>query len=243
MDFHGAHCGYRGNISPPLNKKWLHGGWTSHFTWQHAEADAFLDVFCVAPRASTRWEKEIVGLYAHPHTVAEMKRTDRSKDWAFTTALGVKMLEEGDSRGWLHLFDEDVLRNMIKLRECPDEIRRRRPVLQLAFENDRRLSPAILNEIHFWHELDRARIRVYEHAVRPYLTCVRRSRLRHESNLMVQHAVRIRCAEESLAQNPLADYGLERLIQDAFDGVRASSGELWIPWLPDVCENFEGLLS
>jgi hypothetical protein len=35
----------------------------------------------------------------------EMKRTNREKDWPFATALGVKLLEAGDPRGWLHLFN------------------------------------------------------------------------------------------------------------------------------------------
>jgi hypothetical protein len=29
----GAPCGYRGNISPPLDARWHLGGWTSHFEW------------------------------------------------------------------------------------------------------------------------------------------------------------------------------------------------------------------
>lgn len=240
-NFCGACCVYRGNISPPLDARWLRGGWTSHFVWKRDEAEAYLDVFCVAPRGSTRWEQELVGLYAHPHTVAEMKRTDRIKDWPFTTALGTRMLEAGDARGWLHLFDEDVLRQMVGQRDCPDEIRRRRPILQLAFDRDKRLGPALRNEMHFWHELDRARIRIHEQAVRPYLSAVRKEQLRNETNLTLQHTIRLKCAEDFLVINPVADFGIDRLIADAIDGVRQSSGETWLSWLPDVRENFEEL--
>ncbi len=240
-EFCGVRCVYRGNISPPLDARWLRGGWTSHFVWKRGDAEAYLDVFCVAPRGSTRWEQELAGLYVHPHTVAEMKRTDRIKDWPFTTALGTKMLEAGDARGWLHLFDEDVLRQTATQRECPDDIRRRRPILKLAFDGDRRLGPALRNEIHFWHELDHARIRVYEQAVRPYLSAVRKEQLRNETDLTVQHAIRLKCAEEHLVVNPLAVYGINRLIAEATDGVRQSSGETWLSWLPDVHENFEEL--
>src|SRR5438034_6129543 len=89
----GATASYRGHITPPLDARWLHGGWTSHFVWRAPDQEAYLDVFGVAPRASTRWEEDLHGFYSGPHIVAEMKRTDRDKDWPFATALGVKLLE------------------------------------------------------------------------------------------------------------------------------------------------------
>ena len=240
-DFRGCDCVYRGNISPPLDARWLRGGWTSHFVWRHPEAEAHLDVFGIAPRGTARWEREVLGLYAHPHTVAEMKRTNRGKDWPFATALGAKMLMQGDPRGWLHIFDDALLREMIVDRTCPDEILQRRPVLKLAFEGDPRLRPALLAEVHFWHELDRARLRIYETAVRPYLTAVRRARLREETELTVQHAIRLECAEEHLVPNPVAVYGVDRMIGDATEELRLFVGDTWLPWLPNVHENFEEL--
>ena len=65
------------------------------------------------PGAVPHWEKEIQGFYAGPHTVAEMKRTNRDKDWPFVTALGARMIEMGDERGWLHIYDETLLRKTI----------------------------------------------------------------------------------------------------------------------------------
>jgi hypothetical protein len=104
---------YRGNLSAPLDTRWFRGGWTSHFVWAPADSGAYLDVFGVAPRSSSHWEKEIQGFYAGPHTVAEMKRTNRDKDWPFVTALGARMIEMGDERGWLHIYDETLLRKTI----------------------------------------------------------------------------------------------------------------------------------
>jgi hypothetical protein len=100
---HGKLPSYRGHITPPLDARWLRGGWTSHFVWDAAGAEAYLDIFGVAPRGSSPWEAELQGLYAGPHTVAEMKRTNRGKDWPFITALGAQMLEGQDARGWLHI--------------------------------------------------------------------------------------------------------------------------------------------
>jgi hypothetical protein len=47
---------YRGNISPPLDARWMRGGWTSHFTWKTKPEEACLDIFGVAPRGSSPWE-------------------------------------------------------------------------------------------------------------------------------------------------------------------------------------------
>jgi hypothetical protein len=106
---HGQLPRYRSHITPPLDARWMRGGWTSHFVWNATGAEAYLDIFGAAPRGSSPWETELQGFYAGPHTVAEMKRTNREKDWPFVTALGVKLLETGDPRGWLHLFNWDVL--------------------------------------------------------------------------------------------------------------------------------------
>lgn len=239
--FFGAACAYRGNLTPPLDKRWLAGGWTAHFQWRHADTDAQLDVFGIAPRGSTRWEREINGLYAHRHTVAEMKRTNRSKDWPFATALGVQMLTEGDARGWLHIFDADVLLEMVAKRECPEPILQRRPMLRLALERDPRLRTALVVETHFWHELDRVRIHIYEQAVRPYRAAVMREHLRHENDLLVQHEKRVQCAERHLVVNPLAEYGFDRMLAEALNGVR-DLNEKWLHLLPDVHENYEELL-
>jgi hypothetical protein len=42
------------------------GGWTAHFTWKTRPEETCLDVFGIAPRASSAWENEIAGIY-HKH--------------------------------------------------------------------------------------------------------------------------------------------------------------------------------
>src|SRR2546425_389660 len=105
----GVVCGYRGNISPPLDARWHRGGWTSHFEWATPPQAVTLDVFGHALRESFPWPQELLGLYAGAQTVAEMKRTNRDKDWAFVTVLGARMIEVDDERGWLHIFNPDTL--------------------------------------------------------------------------------------------------------------------------------------
>jgi len=96
----GGHLpGYRGHLTAPLDARWFRGGWTSHFEWAPAGSRAYLDVFGIAPRGSSPWVTDIQGFYASLHTVAEMKRTNRDKDWPFVTALGTRMIQAGDERG------------------------------------------------------------------------------------------------------------------------------------------------
>ena len=234
---------YRGKLSPPLDQRWLRGGWTSHFFWKVGDVEAYLDVFGIAPRGSTSWATELLGLFAGPHTVAEMKRTDRDKDWPFATALGTNMLESGDARGWLHIFDADVMRSLIRRTPCPAPIVAQRPVLNLALEHDQRLEQAIHVEKLYWNALDRARLRVYERAVRPYLVAVRKAKIPKGTSLAVQHQSRLQCAERLLPRNPLCDYGWPALLDDAqriLAEFLPTGAKL--DWLPSVEDNFRSLL-
>jgi hypothetical protein len=214
-EFSGAGANYRGNISPPLHERWMGGGWTSHFVWQSDADEAYLDVFGVPPRGSSPWEEQMRGIYASPQIVGEMKRTNRMKDWPFVTALGLKMLEEGDPRGWLHIFDAEVLLNAARERTCPPEIVRLRPVLQLMLQKDRRLPQAVFAEKNFWAELDRCRIHIYERALRPYVAAVRKASARKTLNLRAQHELRCQSAERYLPDRPIAKHGIQSLISEA----------------------------
>ncbi|HWF17683.1 MAG TPA: hypothetical protein VG754_00360 [Verrucomicrobiae bacterium] len=234
----GGHLpSYRGNLTPPLDARWFRGGWTSHFMWPPAESGAYLDIFGVAPRGSSPWEAEIQGFYASPHTVAEMKRTNRDKDWPFVTALGARMIEMGDERGWLHLYDEKLLRAFSETKR-PAALIKRRPVLELAANNDPKLRPALRAEIEYWHELDRVRMNIYENAVRRYMVEVRKSHLPPSAGLPVQHDLRVRCAEKYLPENPMRDFGVTRMISEAREALSQIINPAAMEWLPDVHEHF-----
>ena len=167
-----------------------------------------------------------------------MKRTNREWDWPLVTALGAQMIEAGDARGWLHIFDEELLRALTRAARPPASLLKRRPVLGLAVQNDSRLRSALHAEVQLWHELDRIRLGIYHNAVRPYMLAVKRSRLASTAALADQHQMRVRCAEKHLPVNPVAEYGVARLVDDA----RASLAQLVNPaalaWLPEVREHF-----
>jgi hypothetical protein len=241
----GHACHYRGNISPPLDARWHRGGWTSHFQWDTEPDVTTLDVFGHALRESSPWAPDVFGLYASPHTVAEMKRTNRDKDWAAVTALGVRLLEADDSRGWFHVFSAETLAELLTQYECPPEIAARRPALQLAVSQDRRLAGALNAERKLWEELDRLRIRILEQKLRPYVSAVRKARAGSEFSLAEDHALRIDCAKRHLPENPLKDYGLENYVEEAKAALTDSAlvPENALTWLPNPMIYFKWLNS
>jgi hypothetical protein len=236
-------CSYRGNISPPLDARWHEGGWTSHFEWVPLPTAVTLDVFGHALRESSPWERETLGLYASPQTVAEMKRTNRDKDWGFITALGVRMLEADDERGWLHIFNAATMAEMLRDKRCPSEMVSRRPALALAVAQDPKLPGALNAERRYWEELDRRRIQILERHLRPYVSAVRKARAGKALNLAEEHAVRIDCAGRHLPMNPLRDYGLQRYLDETREGLVASGlvPQNALSWLPDVMVYFKWL--
>ncbi|MGO9200922.1 MAG: hypothetical protein ACLQM8_10340 [Limisphaerales bacterium] len=230
---------YRGPLTPPLDSRWLRGGWTSHFVWDTPGVEAYLDIFGVAPRGSSPWEAELQGSYAGPHTVAEMKRTNRERDWPVATALGVKLLEAGDPRGWLHLFNYHVLVQTVRKLRPPAAMIALRPALALLAEADERLELALKGEVEFWNRLDQLRLKVYARAVRAYMLAVKADKRSFAPSLAAQHQVRLEHAEQLLPVSPLRQYGIQRLIDQA----QAQAARFLPPgalrWLPDarICFN------
>jgi hypothetical protein len=167
-----------------------------------------------------------------------MKRTNRDKDWPFVTALGARMIEMGDERGWLHIYDEKLLRKFADIKQ-PSHLLKRRPVLTLAANSDPNLRAALRAEIEYWHELDRVRMSIYENAVRRYMVEVRKSRLPPGAGLPAQHGLRVRCAEKHLPMNPLRDYGLGRMISEAGETLAQIINPAAMAWLPNVREHFK----
>ncbi len=234
---------YRGNISPPLDARWMRGGWTSHFTWKTKPEETCLDIFGIAPRGSSAWEDQLAGIYARYNVVAEMKRTNRAKDWPFATALGGAMLAEGDLKGWLHLYDLDVLRSSLRREEIPPARLTDRPLLRLApFDDGLRVKRILMAEQVFWSELDEIRVRIFQKFLRPYVSAVRRESIgRRDLEVETSHAIRLACAEQHLPQRPLRDYGLGRMLEEAKANVAATVGPDVLDWLPAADENFYGL--
>lgn len=234
-------CRYWGYISPPLDARWHRGGWTSHFEWPGTEA--FLDVFGIAPRARSAWQEEMRPPYAHPHVVADMKRTARGKDWPFISALGVKLVEQGDTRGWLHLYDAERMRDLyLKYPSIPAAVIQARPLLALVPEDDRILAAALNAERIFWECLSKRRVSHYENALRPYLVEVRKRSAGKTLSLFEDHELRVSCAQEHLPENPLSVAILHEMMSEAREETLLMVAPGLERWFPDVIPNFTRLI-
>lgn len=235
-----AACQYRGNISPPLDARWHRGGWTSHFEWPGTEA--YLDVFGIAPRARSSWLDEMLPPYAHPHVVADMKRTARDKDWPFINELGLLLLEQGDARGWLHLYDADLIQKLAGEQAVPDEIIRMRPALQLVGGDRNKLFAAVSAERIFWEQTSAARLKNYERHLKPYLVAVRKAEAGLPLTLLQQHEKRIACAEQHLPLKPLGVSEFGEMIAEARQATLSLINPALEEWLPDMRANYRLLI-
>lgn len=233
-------CHYR-KTSPPLDARWLAGGYTAHFLWPtNISEKPALDVFGVPPRVTTSWQKETVGRFAGMHTVAEMKRTSRRKDWDQATAIGVKMLEEDDQRGWLHIFDAPTLRRLIRTISPGAEQVRQRPVLQLAVDDDPVLDRAVQTEIDFWTHLDALRLKVYRDGHDRYARALIRKAVL-PSGWDAEHQLRVKYAEDLLPERPLQEYGISRLTEEAKKATAIGIDPSILSFLPQVTSHFTNI--
>jgi len=173
--------------------------------------------------------------------VAERKRTNRGKDWPFITALGPKLLRDDDPSGCLHIFDAETLRNAVVIHPPSAWMQDARPTLRAALEKDSQLGPALHAEQVFWHQLDACRIRLYEKALRPYVSAVRKAFARREMPLAESHAIRLECTKRHLLTSPVLSYGLEQLVDDArVETARLVHSGL-MGWLPNARGHFIGI--
>jgi hypothetical protein len=159
---------YRSICGAPLEKAFLCHGWTSHLciVERDGQIEHHMDVFGKPPRVQhLDFEAGDAGLAAR-HVVAQMKKTDREKDWPFVFGIGRQMLERGDWRGVLHLQDAEWLVNAWT--EVPGELRsdliRQRPLLIMIDREPRRLRRALAIERSIWMAANRARYTCYQRA-------------------------------------------------------------------------------
>jgi hypothetical protein len=83
---------YRPLFGSPLLQAYHEGGWTSHLTIRDepTSAEHHLDFFGKAPRLKgDEWLSQSGGI-ASRSVVAQMKKTDRAKDWPFVNSLALQ---------------------------------------------------------------------------------------------------------------------------------------------------------
>ena len=96
---------YRQIFGAPLEAEFMQHGWTSHLSiWDNAASvEHKVDIFSKPPRVKA--EELIVDPdgWASQHVVAQMKKTDRDRDWPIVDGLGQRLWAAQLATGLLHI--------------------------------------------------------------------------------------------------------------------------------------------
>lgn len=160
---------YRSLFGAPFLAAYHCGGWTTHIVIQDDPLgmEHHLDFFGHPPRV--RIEDAFTGAQdgvASRAVVAQMKKTDRDKDWPIVNGLAMQCCAIGDPAGLLHLREPDFLRQswngLDEATRAP--LRRARPLLgQLPTLAEPVLERLLLVERTIWECVNRGRYRLYQH--------------------------------------------------------------------------------
>jgi hypothetical protein len=161
---------YRVIFGAPLAEDYMAHGWTSHFSlWDRAGSpEQRLDIFSKPPRVDRVETGPESPIFASRHTVAQMKRTDRDRDWPLVGALGLQLRRLEPELALVHIQDAEALRDA--WREAAPEAQARaaarRPLLRLlpAVADADALSAWLRLERIIWETANQERYRLHEAA-------------------------------------------------------------------------------
>jgi hypothetical protein len=125
---------YRQICGAPLEAEFMAHGWTSHLSiWDSAgSVEHKVDIFSKPPRVRADEMVADPEGWASQHVVAQMKKTERDKDWPIVDGLGQRLWRARLPTGLLHITNLEVLR--AAWRTIAPEVRQslaaRRPLLK-----------------------------------------------------------------------------------------------------------------
>ncbi len=165
---------YRGLFGAPIETDYLRFGWTSHLAIhdEPLSPEHHVDIFGQPPRLTVEaaFEGAAHGL-ASPLVVAQMKKTDRDKDWPMVELLGEQMAARADIRWILHSRDGERLSTAWLL--LPDSAKApllaRRPLLLELEQSAFGLRKCLAVERAVWEEVNKLRYRKFQSEWREFL--------------------------------------------------------------------------
>lgn len=155
---------YRQFCGAPLVAEYLATGWTSHVSlYDIAGQEHHLDFFGKPPRVLSLERDSENPDFANRVTVAQMKKTDREKDWPIVFTLGQQAISAGDIRGVLYGLDAEWLISAWETVSPKDrnELIAQRPILRLVDQHPNRLKRSLLIEKYLWAAVNRGRYQLY----------------------------------------------------------------------------------
>jgi len=161
------HVSYRSLFGTPFLKEYHQGGWTTHIAIhdEPTSPEHHLDFFGKPPRLrGDEWLSQSGGI-ANRSVVAQMKKTDRAKDWPFVNGLAIQSCVLGEDTGLLHLRELEMLKHhWNQLDEAARAtLQVSRPLLNcLGNTPDPELERLLLIERSIWECVNRGRYRIYQ---------------------------------------------------------------------------------
>lgn len=234
--FHGNPVAYMGPFGCPLDDRWLSGGWSSHLCYGRNNTESYprIDFMSRPPRVDS-WQRGVDFECVDADTLSWTKKTQREKDWSVVNSLGVKMIEAGDTRGWLHLHDARILTGLVEQgRHPPQDMRKARPLLQLAVTRSPELRPVLEVEKFQIQQVDHERLREYQTAWKPYGREVNRI-WDDIANLPFpeQHQEMVHVAERLLKKEVVGPREMEALIGRAWQETRKQFPHAKKEWISE----------
>jgi hypothetical protein len=156
---------YRPLFGAPFLQDYHQGGWTSHlFIYDAPDSpEHHLDFFGHPPRVqlSEVFADSTMHL-AKPLIVAQMKKTDRDKDWPMVESLSWYAGSDWDAL--LHLRSPEKLQEMWT--DCPKDLKpalvKRRPLLRELEIGELKLAKCLAVERMLWEQVNKQRYRRYQ---------------------------------------------------------------------------------
>lgn len=162
--------GARYRFGAPLDTRWMAGGWSAHFEFRQDRLRVRTDFFTRPPRIT---EAELVRLwreqagqdipFVNPRDLAEMKKTNRERDYAVIGELARLMTDAEDQ-----LLYSRSARDLIRLaRQYPalvEHLSPKRPLLGVISEGMERLEAALDAERRSLIHANEARLQAYSRA-------------------------------------------------------------------------------
>ncbi|MEW6354698.1 MAG: hypothetical protein AB1696_00090 [Planctomycetota bacterium] len=165
-----AQHGARYRFGAPLDVRWMRGGWSAHFEFRGDRLRVRTDFVTRPPRVS---EKELADLWiaqegcdpplVDARLLAEIKKTNREKDYAIIGELARTMLEMRD-----RILYSRSARDLIALAQAhPDlvsELAAKRPLLEKVSQGRDALEEALDAERRQLMRANEARLQRYQQA-------------------------------------------------------------------------------
>lgn len=224
---------YRQICGAPLEAEFMAHGWTSHLSiWDSAgSVEHKLDLFSKPPRVKAEEMIADPDGWASQHVVAQMKKTDRDKDWPIVDGLGQRLWRARLPAGLLHITNLEVLRAAWQAisPDARESLAARRPLLKSLAAGTKltqgRFELLLLLERLVWERVNERRHRCY---TQPWKDFYRQWRKEEHwewpSNelFVFQHECLLAAARRhSLPADPLANLTKAELVQTAIDQILA----------------------